>query len=229
MNKPQSETVANDTLTAEQVRDYLHDHPDFLVASPELLDVIKVPHVGGGTSLLEHQASVLRDKNRTLKTQLREYRDIAAENEQRLQKLHDLHLDMLHAANVTDLLDNVLRRLREDFQCDQAAVLVFGSTTVQHPDLRQAGSKSELFDDVRKRKESICGRLRAEKLTVLFAAEGDTIKSAALAPLDDQAELGLLALGSHDENKFHPGMGTLFLGLLGQMLGQALLPLMAQE
>ena len=67
-----------------------------------------------------------------------------------------------------------------------------------------------------------------EKLELLFGEQAKQIQSAALAPLDDQAELGLLALGSKHEEKFHPGMGTLFLDLLGQMLGQAMLPLLAE-
>jgi len=225
-NVETGEAVA--VVDADQVCDFLQQNPEFFRNQPQLLELIEVPHTGGGTSLLEHQASLLRDKNRVLKGQLRQYREIASDNEQRLQKLHDLHLDMLHAANLNSFLDDVFARLCNDFECDQAVLLLFGSTSATHDRLKLAGKKAELFDDVRRRKESVCGRLRAEKLTLLFGDKAGAIQSAALAPLDDQAELGLLALGSIDKEKFHPGMGTLFLDLLGQMLGQAMLPLLAE-
>jgi uncharacterized protein YigA (DUF484 family) len=34
--------------------------------------------------------------------------------------------------------------------------------------------------------------------------------------------VGLVAVGSHDANRFFPGMGTLFLRMMGEALGVAL-------
>jgi hypothetical protein len=41
-------------------------------------------------------------------------------------------------------------------------------------------------------------------------------------PLQDPERLGILAVGSHDEQRFHPGMGTLFMGTLGELVSRAI-------
>ena len=41
------------------------------------------------------------------------------------------------------------------------------------------------------------------------------VHSTVLLPIDSR---GLLAIGSHDENRFHPGMGTVFLKLIAEAI-----------
>ncbi|MNW12729.1 hypothetical protein D3C71_2104950 [compost metagenome] len=41
------------------------------------------------------------------------------------------------------------------------------------------------------------------------------VSSTALLPLSG---VGLIAVGSHDSNRFYPGMGTLFLRMMGESL-----------
>ncbi|MDH3972407.1 MAG: DUF484 family protein, partial [Gammaproteobacteria bacterium] len=45
------------------------------------------------------------------------------------------------------------------------------------------------------------------------------IESVALIPLGPKVSLGLLAIGSREASRFHPGMGTLFLTHLGELTG----------
>lgn len=45
------------------------------------------------------------------------------------------------------------------------------------------------------------------------------MQSTALLPLPG---IGLIAVGSSDANRFYPGMGTLFLRMMGESLGVAL-------
>ena len=45
------------------------------------------------------------------------------------------------------------------------------------------------------------------------------VRSAVLIPIRDR---GLLAIGSHDPNRFHPGMGTIFLKLIADAVDVAL-------
>ena len=44
----------------------------------------------------------------------------------------------------------------------------------------------------------------------------------ALIPLGGQPPLGLLALGSVDRDRFHPGMSTEFLSRMGELITDAL-------
>jgi len=43
-----------------------------------------------------------------------------------------------------------------------------------------------------------------------------------LIPLGAQPALGLLALGSVDRDRFHPGMSTEFLSRMGELISDAL-------
>jgi uncharacterized protein len=72
----------------------------------------------------------------------------------------------------------------------------------------------------------LCGRLNADKLSFLFGQHGDKVKSAVLLPI---ADAGLLAIGSHDPNRFHPGMGTIFLKLISEAVYVALSRYRAEE
>jgi hypothetical protein len=69
------------------------------------------------------------------------------------------------------------------------------------------------FKDALESGEPICGRLNPDKMPLLFGEERDKSQSVALIPM---AGVGLIAIGSADGNRFFPGMGTLFLRLMGE-------------
>ena len=75
------------------------------------------------------------------------------------------------------------------------------------------------FRDCLKDGEPICGRLQPEKNAVLYGGRAEEIQTTALLPLPG---VGLIAVGSHDPNRFYPGMGTLFLRMMGESLVVAL-------
>ena len=52
----------------------------------------------------------------------------------------------------------------------------------------------------------------------LFGALAAEVKSTVLMPI---AGLGMLAIGSHDTDRFHPGMGTVFLKLIAEAIAAA--------
>jgi uncharacterized protein YigA (DUF484 family) len=57
---------------------------------------------------------------------------------------------------------------------------------------------------------------------MLFGAQAKDIGSVALLPLGTRGSLGLLALGSPDRDRFHPGMGTEFLARMADFVADAL-------
>ena len=209
-----------------QVFEYLQQHADFLVKHPLLLDTLAIPHdQSGASSLIEHQVSVLQDKNRRLTQQLREYHTVAQSNLGLLTKLHDLYLVMMDAKSAQDLLNNTIRIIVREFNCDAVVIGLFRKVAeIEHPSCINlgVGAAAEQFGPLANQTETICGRLKKRRLEILFGAEASKIASAALAPLSEHKALGFLALGSHDAHQYHPGMGTLFLSLLGRMLGHCL-------
>lgn len=75
------------------------------------------------------------------------------------------------------------------------------------------------FHDCLQDGEPICGRLQPEKNDVLYGERVGEVASSALLPLPG---IGLIAVGSVDANRFYPGMGTLFLRMMGEALATAL-------
>ena len=67
--------------------------------------------------------------------------------------------------------------------------------------------------------EPLCGRLQPEKHALLYGVRAEEVQSTALLPLPG---VGLIAVGSRDANRFFPGMGTLFLRMMGESLATAL-------
>jgi len=88
---------------------------------------------------------------------------------------------------------------------------------LQNADL--SGAKDlPAFSEFLKRNEPLCGRLQADKLDALFGAHAAEARSTVLMPIDG---IGMLAIGSGDANRFHPGMGTVFLKLIGEAIAAA--------
>ena len=80
-------------------------------------------------------------------------------------------------------------------------------------------SPDDPFSEFFKRAEPLCGRLQQDKLDALFAARAGEVQSAVLLPI---GSTGMLAIGSTDANRFHPGMGTVFLKLIGEAISTAI-------
>ena len=78
-----------------------------------------------------------------------------------------------------------------------------------------------------KGRKAMCGALRAEELAFLFPATTG-VGSAAVMPLLGDSELGVIAVGSSDANRYNSSMGTLFLGHIAEVLVR-LLPRLQRE
>ena len=78
------------------------------------------------------------------------------------------------------------------------------------------------FDTFLKGSGPRCGQVRDSQRDFLFGKETDEVGSAALIPLGKKSEVGFLAIGSVDANRFHPGMSIDFLTRLGELVAEAL-------
>ena len=67
-----------------------------------------------------------------------------------------------------------------------------------------------------------CGQARDSQREFLFGPEGIEMASLALVPLGEKGSLGLLALGSADHDRFHPGMSTEFLARMAELIADSL-------
>lgn len=211
-------------LNEDAVADFLRDHPDFFIRHLPLLDILRLPHpTHGAISLIERQLGLLRERNKHLEHKFAELIEVARDNEHLSANLHHLALGLMRA----DSLDSVLATAREllcsEFRADHVVVRLIDRDAsmqapyaVPHDDAGLAEFKS-MFDSHR----PLCGRLRPEQLSWIFGEDADAVASAVVIPLLDTEPLGVLALGSRESDRFHPSMGTLFLGYLGELLAGA--------
>ena len=210
---------------AEAVATYLRAHPEFLQLHPELAASLAIPReAGAATSLTAYQLEVLRDKNRELSRRLQELYATAQENERLTLRTQQLTLALLRAGTPLAALQALVASLIEDFHSDLVRVLLIAQNfelpgaewlierPPQAPELVQ-------FAEFLRSAEPLCGRLAPQKMEFLFGAQAAAVQSCALIQLPAR---GLLAIGSREPNRFYPGMGTLFLRMMGEALGAAL-------
>ena len=218
-----------DTMNEALVMEYLRDHADLLVRFPELLLDLEVPHrCGKAVSLVEHQLSVIKDQNRSLKRRLRELIDNARSNQDLVQRLLQLSVSLYECHRVDDVLSKVYQALGEDFDIDVAEVRLFGKPSYEQGVLPEFismdGKIHALFSHVLKTGRPICGRLKSAQLEFLFGQRREEIGSSALLPLGDKGDLGMLAMGSKDPQRFLPAQSTDFLRHVADLLTSAITP-----
>ena len=215
----------------EAVHDYLAAHPDFFERHDDLLNTLRLPHVTGGTvSLVERQVSTLRQKDLKLERRLRELLDVARANDSLTQKIHSLSVRLLDAGSLEATLSACEQSLRTAFDADHAVLVLFRDPDMFsginvgrffRPLMKDAdGLKS--FESFLARGKPRCGQVRDTQRDFLFGDETDEIGSCALVPLGDHCELGFLAIGSGDANRFHPAMSLDFITRLGELISAAL-------
>ena len=211
-------------MNAEDVVRYLQANPDFLVDHSELFTEITVPHPhrGQAISLAEHQLHALRDKIRLLENKLVELIRFGEENDEISNKVHRLCLALLETMDYDALRYALLQSLKDDFSVPHVAYRVWNSVLSRENDDFAPVSEEIRFyagDLV----QPYCGAPGNLEILNWFGEAGPAIRSVALVPLQREAQVfGLLALGSEDEERFYPGMGTLYLSRIGDLLGAAL-------
>lgn len=218
-----SETA--DKIGAHEVAAWLRRHPGFLKQFPDLALTLVVPRDDGPTaSLASYQLEVLRDKNRELSRRLAELAANAQVNERLAVRTQQLTLALMRQTTAADTLRAMAASLEEDFNGDLVRIITLqpyeGLESAPWLQVIEAGDpRLASFQDCLKDGTPICGRLQPEKNTVLYGARVDEVQSTALLPLPG---VGLIAVGSRDANRFYPGMGTLFLRMMGDALSVGL-------
>jgi uncharacterized protein YigA (DUF484 family) len=207
------------------IAEYLRQHPRFLENFPDVATELVMPRERGpAASLAAYQLEALRARNHELNERLAELIAIAGDNEQLMVRVHTLTVGLLRDNNLADVLKSFVAALNEDFHTDLVRVLLFrGEAELPRAGWLTcvpAGAKAlPAFADFLARGEPACGRLAQEKLDRLFGTDVDKVQSTALLKIGDA---GMLAIGSGDPNRFHPGIGTLFLKLIAQALDAAI-------
>jgi hypothetical protein len=218
--------MAPNAMDEQSVATYLQHNPDFFERHHGLLLKLRLPHARGGStiSLVERQIEVMREKHAGLEAKLAELVSVARANDAIADKLHRFTRRLLKATSRGDAVARIEAGLREDFDAFHSVLLLIG----EHPDLtpqrfvrtlarEDPGLKS--FDTLFAGGRPRCGQARDSQRELLFGPESVQIGSVALVPLADKGTaIGVLALGSPDRDRFHPGMSTEFLARMADLI-----------
>lgn len=221
--------MSDDKAPLEDViAEYLREHPDFLISNPDILEMVEVGHESGSaSSLIERQVQQLRASNEDLSRRLNRLVQVASENERLMSRLHRLTLDLMSTADRRDFFTHLGDRLLNDFKADIVRVCLFDPDVANGAGDNVIGIAEddpaiEQFRALLDRDATVCGRLSESKLEFLFGKRGPWVQSTALVPLGPKGADGMMAIGSSDPARFYPGMGTLFLDLLADVISTSL-------
>ena len=212
----------------ESIARYLQHNPDFFERHQPLLARLKLPHARTGStiSLVERQVEVLREKQSGVEQKLAEFVRVARANDALAEKVHKFTRRLVRARSRADVIAQIEASLREDFDAFHSTLLLVGPPgddsgnflRMCAPEDPRLKSFETLFATGKPR----CGQVRDSQRELLFGRDANDIGSVALVPLGDHGSLGLLALGSTDRDRFHPGMSTEFLARMAELITDAL-------
>ena len=231
MSTQRKPEFVEDEISERSVREYLEANPDFFEHHSALLGQLELRHsAGGAVSLVERQVSMLRQKELKIQRQLKDLIEVARANDVISAKIHELALQLLAAVDLAQCVAAIEEAMRSGFGADHAILVLFGDPTM-FDDIdagrffRVIGQKDSSlgpFDTFLNGSGPRCGQVRDSQREFLFQDDAEEIGSVAMVPLGDKAEIGFLAIGSADADRFHPGMSIDFLARVGDLIAAAL-------
>lgn len=211
-----SATSHSTTDSAEQVKQYLLDNPNFFKQHPDVLNKLEVPDARkGSVSLVELQNEQLRNKVEQLTTKLSQLIEIAKENQQIYEVFAQLNVALLQADSIKQVQHTLSNILKEQLGLSAAVILIYSGES-SLPEIQQRLFKEKRF----KHSDYFFGRLSENEKQLIFADK--CAESCALVQLGDKSVLGMLAIGSQDSVHFTPDMDTLLLEQLRSFLNLVL-------
>ena len=232
MNKPIRGTESN-LLAEEQVADFLVAHPDFFERHNAVLARLRLPHQRGSAavSLVERQVLVLRDKLTVLEKKLHELIENGRGNDAIVDRIHRLTRRLLRARDAAGALAALETSLREDFGASRWILVAtdpslapLGALHNAHVRVVPRGSPElKIFETFFESARPRSGQIRDTQRDYLFGGEGSQVGSTVLVPLGERASLGLLAIASHDTERYLPTMSTDFLVRIGEVVTESML------
>jgi uncharacterized protein YigA (DUF484 family) len=213
------------SVTPEAVRAFLLAHPDFVINDPQLLAAL-VPSRSDGRNVVDMQQYVIG----RLQSQVRTLRDIQSDlieassmNSLAREQVHNAVCALLDARNFEHLIDYITspEGLVRSLGIHAAALCIETSNGVSGIGLRsirvlEPGGVARMMEgDVPYR---LVANVRGSRS--LYNHLADEVQSEALVRLEFArgAPVGLLALGGHSPEQFHPDQAADLLEFLARIV-----------
>lgn len=210
-------------MRPEDVARYLKDHPEFFESHADMIGDISIPHPHGGRAIpiSERQIITLREKNKILEAKLRELVEYGEENDAIGEKVHRAALAVMKPQHLESLLQVLFYNLKEDFSVPHVAIRLWSEW--DHPPLPEfKASSAEVRAFADNLNQPYCSHQPMFETAEWFGEAGGLLKSYAYITMRTDRVFGVLALASEDPQRFYPGMGTLYLKRLGELISTSL-------
>lgn len=231
MNKP-IRGVEPGSVAEDQIAAHLAAHPEFFERHPGVLARLQLPHQRGSAaiSLVERQVLVLREKHAALEQKLRELIENGRANDAIADRMHRLTRRLLRARDFNAVIAGLETSLREDFGASRWVILLVepslgqlaGRASAHLRVVPRGSAEIKIFETFFESARPRSGQIRDTQRDYLFGADGSQVGSTVLIPLGDRASLGLLAIASHDTERYLPTMSTDFLVRIGEIVSEAI-------
>jgi uncharacterized protein YigA (DUF484 family) len=156
---------------------------------------------------------------------------VARANDALADRIHRLSQRLIRAHTLPETIAAIETSLREDFDAMHSVLVLFleparslvseSSRFLRSGDPADADIKT--FESLLQSGKPRCGQIRDVQRDYLFGKDSVEIGSVALTPLGPKGELGILAIGASDAERFHPAMSTEFLSRIGELVTYALM------
>jgi uncharacterized protein len=217
--------MSADTLSIEQVAEFLRSQPHFFEHYPDILLNIEVPHPHGGrtVSIPERQLIATREKVRLLESKLAELIKFGEENDLLSDKVQALTLKLIASRSREQTIDALYLDLLDTFQVPHVVVRLWNVISPEGdnaPEFKPAAN--ELVQFVEAMTAPYVGAHPVYETNLWFGEHAPHLKSYAMVPLKKERTFGVLLLASENAERFFSGMGTMFLTRIGDVFGEAL-------
>ncbi|HCD28338.1 MAG TPA: DUF484 domain-containing protein [Gammaproteobacteria bacterium] len=216
-------TQAEDTAEDQPILDYLRANPNFFQKHPYLLSELELPHdTGNAVSLIEHQVSILRDRNMTLRQRMNELLQAARKNDEIFAKTRSLNLALLEVNSWQELNEVLATHVLVDFEADFVCAHMLRRDFAVSLDHIRNHLDQLPFDYVSGGNEATCTVLRESELQSLFPLSDHAATGSAVILRLKTKPVGALCIGSRDALRFSKEMDTLFVGYIADILSKVM-------
>lgn len=220
------------TLQAQDIAQYLADHPDFFDQHPELLAGMQLPHPHSGQaiSLVERQSLMLRERIKSLEMRNAEMVRHGQENDAIADKLVNWTRALLLESDPAQLPGTLIDELKRVFDVPYAGLRLWNASPAVAAQECALPVESDTISLANSMRVPFCGPNVGFEAASWLEGSGVSVQSLAMVPLRvgaDPQTFGLLVLGSADKDRFDVTMGTAFLERIAELASAALARLRA--
>lgn len=212
-------------MQADQVLEYLQQHPEFLQEHASRFGLR--PSLERVISLSERQLLESRDKYRYLEKQLKTLIANAETNDETQRKVHQMTLGLLLAQSLNDVSQTIPRILTETFGLDRSALRVWHDSA--QGSLCYGLPSAECRRQIQSQSEPLCTQYVNDEL-LAWLPQLPVLESFAVLPLrnTDGEAIGVLLIGSSDPERFVPQMHNDYLKILAAQISAAMVRMLSQ-